>query len=242
MEVVKPAIAGRYVKMLVYGRPGVGKTVLGASADEGSTGRVIIGDCEGGTMSLQDKYPDVDVVRIRNYATDCAELYNVLSGGKTPYKTVVLDSITELQKLSMQGIMSQIAQTKPDRDPDMPTIGEWGKNIEQIRKLVRYFRDLPMNLILCALEKEVKNEVTGEILIKPAISGQLADEVAGFCDVVGRLITEKNPEQKDVLDRYLVVQPVGAFVAKDRSAKLGVAVRNPTFSGIYDTIFPTTKE
>src|SRR5690349_21096934 len=118
LPVVKPTVAGQYVKLLVYGRPGVGKTVLGASADDSVTGPALILDVEAGTMSVQDRYPNVDVFPIRNFAIDMAKAFEYLTSKQNKYRTVVVDSITEVQKLSMMGIMITIAQTKPDRDPD----------------------------------------------------------------------------------------------------------------------------
>jgi phage nucleotide-binding protein len=251
MDITSPAVASKAVKMLIYGRPGVGKTVFAATANGDSTqppeqnltGPALLLDVEGGTMSIATSQPNIDVVRISDYKSNFSEVYAYLTEKKPPerkdYKTIIFDSLTETQKLSMLGIMALVA-TKPDRDPDMPTIGEWGKNIEQIRKLVRYYRDLPFNLIITCLEQEVKNEVTGEILIKPSMSGKLADEVCGFCDIVGRMIVVK-PDPNGPLERHLVVQPTGNFVAKDRSNNLGLFVKNPTFPQIYNLVYGEAK-
>src|SRR5690606_28664772 len=121
-------VASRFLKILLYGYPGIGKTVLAATAnDDPRMSPALLVDFEGGTLSIADK--DVDVVRVTAFK-QFNEVYDFLRSGQHPYKTVILDSITEIQKLNMYGIMQAALATNPARDPDMPRIDEWGKSIE----------------------------------------------------------------------------------------------------------------
>lgn len=220
-----------YLNILVYGDPGAGKTVLAGSADSvAAMSPVLFIDIEGGTFSIRERNPNVDVVRVKSW-NDMQQVYNALYSGDHDYKTVVLDSLTEIQKFSMYNIMKQLIKEDPDRDPDIPSMREWGKNIEQIRLLVRAFRDLPMNTIFTALAKEDKDPKTGKLKNRPSLSGKLANEVAGFLDIVGYLYTKPID---GVYHRLLLTQPTDQHVAKDRSDNFPQILQDPTMETVYD--------
>lgn len=224
-----------YVNLLIYGESGVGKTVLaGSSCLVPALDPVIFLNIEGGTLSLRKRYPEVRTVRCKTYA-DIVRVHGVLRSGKHPFKTVVVDSLTEAQKFSMAGIMRATTEKDSDRDPDLPGIGEWGKNIEQLRKLVRAFRDLPMNTIFTALAMTEKDK-KGNTTIKPQMSGKLSSEVAGFLDVVLYMYT------KDVkgegTHRVLSSAKTEEVVAKDRTDNLPKYMKNVTMADLYHRMFP----
>ena len=223
-----------YLNFLVYGEPGVGKTVLaGSSAEVSEMAPVLILDVEGGTFSIRDRNPEVDVVRVQTW-NDMQKVYDGLVKGELVYKTVVLDSLTEIQKFSMGLIMEKLVKDDPERDPDVPGMREWGKNIEQIRRLVRAFRDLPMNTIFTALSVSTRDPRTGLDKIRPGLSGKLSGEVAGFVDIVGYMYVKSIDGE---LQRLLLTAATDTQVAKDRSAKLPPVVQNPTLPTIYQSIF-----
>lgn len=217
-----------------YGDPGVGKTVLAGSASEvAEMAPVIFVDIEGGTLSLRERYPLVDVVRINNW-NDMQQVYAELRQMTHGYKTVVLDSLTEIQKFSMNQIMREVIQKDSDRDPDVPSIREWGKNGEQTRRLVRLFRDLPMNTIFTALAKYDRDPKTGTVHTKPSLSGKLADEVAGFLDTVGYMYTKIVEGE---VQRLMLTSKTETQIAKDRSGKLPTVVIEPTMAKIHAIMF-----
>ena len=225
-----------YINMLIYGNPGVGKTVLAGSSDDVPELRpVLFIDVEGGTLSLRDRYPEVEVVRVQSW-NDMQLLYNELYKMEHDYKTVVLDSLTEIQKFSMYNIMYEVLQEHPDRDPEVPSIREWGKNIEQIRRLVRAFRDLPMNTILTALGVTDKDSESGKIVTRPSLSGKLAMEVGGFVDIVGYLYVKVIDGD---IQRLMLTQGTDRVIAKDRSDTLPHVVEAPDMSKLYAHIFET---
>ena len=105
--VVPPDEISDYLSIFVYGPPGVGKTVLaGTSDDSPNTSPVIVADIEGGTRSIR-KRKGIDVKPIRS-TEDLVELHRqLLTENDGYYKTCVIDSLTELQKLDMVGIMRE---------------------------------------------------------------------------------------------------------------------------------------
>jgi phage nucleotide-binding protein len=231
---VRKAVEARdHVNMLIYGKSGVGKTQLAGSADAvPSMRKVLVVDVEGGTMTLGHSYPDVDVIRVKDW-NSIAELYDVLQSGNHDYRTCIIDSLTEAQKFNMSAVMSKRILEREEKgesqDPDVPDMRAWGKNIEQIRKFVRAFRDLEMNVIFTALVKEEKNPRTGLLERMPQLSGKLAGEVAAFLDIVVYYYTKT---VDDEVKRLLLTTATDEYVAKDRTGKLPPLLEAPTLAEI----------
>lgn len=235
----------QYLNILCYADSGTGKTVFAGSADAVPSLRpVLFIDIEGGTESLRHTYPDVEVIRVSTWK-QMQEVYNELHQGKHGYKTVVLDSLTEIQKFSMYGIMEDLVRGKPEADPDVPGMREWGKNIEQIRRFVRAFRDLPMNSIFTALVRSEKDTKTGVTSLMPMLSGKLAHEVAAFLDiVVYYYVKQIGSGEGAELKRLMLCHKTEQHVAKDRSGRLPLVIEGPTMKAVYDlmTSTPTNEE
>lgn len=226
--------ASSYYNILIYGNSGTGKTTFAGSADAVPSMRpVLFVDIEGGTQSLRHSYPEVSTVRVTSWK-EMQQLYDALYEGDHPYRTVVLDSLTEIQKFNMYDIMNSVIQKRPELDPDVPSMREWGKNLEQLRKFVRGFRDLPMHTIFTALSKSDKDQKTGLTYIKPSLSGKLADEVAAFLDIVGYYYVKQIGDGEDAeYRRLLLTQNTDTLTAKDRSGALPMIVEKPTMELLH---------
>lgn len=222
------------IKMLVYGDPGVGKTVFSCSGD-----KTIFVDVEGGSLSVQSRIKSKNVVKKKFETFDEIEDFirtlHEKGGGKA--NTLVIDSVTELQKKLMDYIVESHPEVKRPYGDGL-TVGDWGYNTERMRRFIRMARDLDMNVILTALAMDEKNEVTGAVKTMPKMSSKLAADVCGYVDIVGYLYVD-NVETDDGVEpmRRMLVQPVGAYYAKDRSGMLGTVIDNPTFPEVYNMIF-----
>jgi hypothetical protein len=226
----------------VYGYPGVGKTFLMGSADDDERTRpVLIFDVEGGMMTLKDK-PGIDVVPVRSYrelVENYNKLYNSIKDGKMYYKTVGIDSGTELADLDIKAIMKVSHDQSPEKiDPDVPDQRGWGKSRGHMRTVVRAFRDLPCHVIITA-SVATQQEQDQPTLVFPGFAGKLKTEVPGFMDIVGYYFSEVDPV-REVVTRKLQVQGTRRVVAKDRTSKLGGVVLNPTIPDLWDLIHNDT--
>lgn len=235
IDVLPVGSTNKFLNLLIYGEPGIGKTVLaGSAAAVEDMAPVLFIDIEGGTLSLVDFYPDAKVVRVSSWK-ELQQVYNALYKGDTGYKTVVIDSLTEAQKFSMGDIMKQAVREDPSRDPDVPAIRDWGKNIEQMRRLVRGFRDLPMHVVFTALADSDKDN-RGRMQYRPMLSGKLKGEIPGFVDIVLYMYIKI---QGDNQKRLLLTGTTDGAMAKDRSNKLPPIVEDPTMELIYSTVTGT---
>jgi hypothetical protein len=234
LKVAPVTEAIEYINLLVYGNSGVGKTVLCGSAQEVPSMRpVLMIDVEGGSFSLRDFYPEVDVVRVDSWR-DMQTVYDSLYNGEGGYQTVILDSLTEIQKFSMSTIMRSVKKEDPNRDEEVPGIREWGKNLWQVRAVVRGFRDLPMNVLFTALADHERDQRTGLDKSTVGIQGRSRTEVPGFVDFVVYMYMKFHDESNK---RFLLTQQTEKETAKDRSNKLPKIVEEPTMQQIHDWIY-----
>lgn len=231
-----------YFNMLIYGQSGVGKTYLAGSCNAvPEMQRVLLLDAEGGTLTLRNTpYRNIDVIRVKSW-DDMDRIYNELYRTNHGFNTVIVDSLTEIQKMSMERIMNrQYADDEDDSPQDnMPQMREWNINIEQTRKFVRRFRDLPVNTVFTALEKQEKNMRTGATKRKPSLSGKVADEVAAFLDIVAYYyLKEDGGENK----RILLTGQTEDTVAKDRSGTLEMMIVEPSMEKIYQQMYAVREQ
>lgn len=254
-----PETTANYIKALVYGPYGAGKTTFASSAvDVPEMGRVLFVDAESGSMSLGGL--DLDVVRINKY-NQIARIYEFLrlhvryrdanndeelsklqtrfrgelKPGEKPYRynTVVVDSLTEVQKYCMYALLGvdfSSGSMRLDQVNETPQFKEWGENAEQIRLLIRSFRDLPMHVIFVCSEQEKDDEA--KVLRRPNLPGKLAGEIQGFFDVVGYLRSLTTDEG---VMRRLYLRAGNNFVAKHRFRGVDAAyLDNPTLASLLD--------
>lgn len=233
------------MKILIYAPPGMGKTRLAASAQDVPEMRELLYiDIEGGTETIRELWPDIQAVRVkdehdkagritRSAWSQCWDIYEGLKKGEIDVNTVAVDNITEMYGLAMADTMADmLSKTTVERDPDIPSVREYGKTSTQVRRWIRLMRDLDVNLILTAHENALTDDNGNVREYVPGLSGKLAHEVAGYVDIVMYLYTKTDKE--DGLQRKGLTQPANKHVAKDRSGKLPQVLTNPTMKMIYE--------
>lgn len=236
--VYKPTAADMKLKMLVYGPPGAGKTTLAVSAQDCTlTAPVLMCNIEGGLLSVANK--DFDVVDYENME-QLENLLWFLVREKHKYKTFILDSLSELQVYNLEAIVQKEIRTNPKRTSgsrDDIWQDDYGVSTSQIRRIVRAFRDMPMHVFLTCHDAEtVKNN---DRSVHPALTQKLRQSVVGYMDLVGYLMArEEKIDEKSTVVRRMLCQPVGPYIAKDRTpgGKMGTILENPSVSLIMERL------
>lgn len=237
LEVSAPDQAVQYLNFLVYGDPGAGKTFLaGTAEDDKETSPVLFLDVEGGVATIRTR-KTIDVKPIRSMK-ELEDVYNTLAHsvnteGSLHYKTIALDSLTELADVDMRFIMKDAHGRNPDKvDVDVPSQREWGKSRAHMRRIVRGFRDLPCNVIFTAQAATLQDEGQPTKHF-PGFAGKLRTELPGFMDIVGYLYPES---EGGVITRKLQVQGTRRVVAKDRTSSLGDVLEDTTIPQMWELI------
>jgi hypothetical protein len=222
------------VCFLIHGESKVGKTWLGASGPR----PVLIIDAEGGTRFLPYKTVtwdgmtappeegdwEVCIVPVRSYAT-MQSVYQWLNAGKHPFRTVVIDSLSEVQQRCVDGLAGQQQMSQQ----------MWGDLLRQMSALVRAFRDLvthPTSPLAAVVLITMSREVNGKRV--PYVQGQLAVTLPYYIDIVGYFFT--HTDESGALVRRLWVAPHALFDAGDRTGALGEVVDNPTMMTMLEII------
>lgn len=206
------------VKVLVYGRPGAGKTRLCATAPNS-----IILSAESGLLSLSDE--DIPVQTITSI-DDLTEVYAWLLDSEEAkgYKTICLDSVSE--------IAEQVLATEKNAVKDGRKA--YGEMQDRMARVLRAFRDLPgRNVYFSAKMEKLQNE-DGMILYQPSLPGKtLSQGIGYFFDEVFALIKVKDEDGN--LIRCLQTSSDTAYEAKDRSGKLNF-YEEPDLGKIFQKI------
>ena len=200
MKHLKPAALeaeAEYLRLLVYGEPGSGKTWLGASAalDE-LTAPVLYVEYKSQIASLRsnpeyvaamedgrlvilslDKYEELNFVYTYLFQNaGCAPESTVPTEGigslftkYGPPKTVVTDSVTELQRAEVMRRAGNPVGTFIT-DVEAPQIQHWGQLLNQFTLLPNLYYQLPLHVIFMGLE---------DVDYAPRIVGQ-APQVTGY--------------------------------------------------------------
>lgn len=220
---------------LVFGPPKQGKTTFVSTAqDDPRTSPILIIDWEGGVSAIADR-SDIHVVRVRKWE-DFAEIRTWLLSGDHPYRSVILDSISEAH---ISALMKLLDADKRRAIPDLLDPGDYGQALVQMRRLLRDFRDLPLHFFATALSKSDVDPQIGTIL-KPSLVGGLADEAPGIFDCVMYLATQDIPSTTGMqTQRVLVLKGIPKFRTGIRLPRTVVApdtIEDPTIGKFLDAV------
>jgi hypothetical protein len=150
------------------------------------------------------------------------------------FKTVVIDSLTELEAYCMYGLMKVNEGdllTGAADEVNVARFDEFRKQNMMVQVLVRAFRDLPMHILFVCAQQYSKDE-TSRFHYGPAMTGKLASQIQGFVDIVG-FLRPGGVDETGKAPRRLYVQPIDKFDAKNRRASFkGAFFEDPTFTTI----------
>ena len=243
------------LSLLVHAFSKVGKTTLAAT----SPAPICMLDAEGGAKFLRNaeslvqmygrpielrewvptepppRYDgtwDICIVNIRDWQT-VTQVYNWLSQAEHDFQSLVVDSITEVQRRCKQQL----------KGTEALKIQDWGTLLVQMDMIIRGFRDLTLHpvrpLRVVVFIAETRQSQAGKW--KPYMQGQIEVALPYWMDIVGYLYIEmlQNAQgQPTIPVRRLLIGQNQMYEAGERvQGRLGTYVDNPNIFQMYSTIF-----
>lgn len=196
-------ISNAFIKMVVYGDSGVGKTTLIPTLPE-----VIAISAEGGFLSIADS--DIPYIEVANM-DDLMEAYEFIteSDEAKGFKSVALDSISEVAEVVLS------YEKKNCKDGRMA----YAELNDKMSSLIRAFRDISDKHVYFSAKMEKTQDNDGKLIYAPSMPGKgLTRELPYFVDEVFAMRAERDEE--GAITRALLTAPDGMWTAKDRSGKL----------------------
>jgi hypothetical protein len=189
-----------------------------------------------GPPPVPDGTWSVCVVIVRDYSVmNLAVQYLVT--GQHYFKSIVIDSISEIQKR----LKDQIKTGSDDMDQR-----KWGQLLDHMEMLCRTMRDLtehpttPLEAVVLTAMTEQRDGKW-----RPYVQGQLRTTAPYFFDVIGYLFVAQvanpnDPSQAPLEVRRMLVKPHPQFEAGERvQGRLCDYVDNPTIEGMLASVFDT---
>lgn len=228
---------------VIHGESGAGKSYFGGTTP---APRLIL-DAEGGSRFIKanrkhvkwnplteeppvaDGTWDACFVQVLDWKTLFAA-YQWLVSGRHEFKSVVIDSLTEVQKRLVDDVAGV----------DQPTLQDWGTIGRNLEDMIRKLRDLtfhptkPVSVVMLCLSHLRDSEV------RPFLKGAIELSLPAFVDVVGYLYVQASETEGGKLDRKMLIAPIQKIIAKDRTAALeetyGPVITDANFSTWLDIL------
>lgn len=198
----------------LYGPPGTGKTYQASSL--AAYGPQLFVDMPGekGTRSFQGAPWTKNITVVRpDSVTAMDDLFYFLDAGDHPFKSVVVDSGTSMQKMTMRYLQNQdetaVREIKQGGAP--ASMQTWGRALDVMSDLGIYWTSLadgdrksPMHVALLFQEKVNTNEFTGETQRTIDVQKGAVNAILANLDYVMYTMTEPNPEIVDDYDPPMI--------------------------------------
>ena len=222
----------RSLTIMVYGESKVGKSSFAVTAPYP---RLML-DVEGGHRFLPinvrywdplteeppvaDGTWDTVVVKVNDYDV-VMKAFQWLQSGKHQFKSLIIDSISELQVKCMDNIAGT----------EQMKMQQWGELLRHMGALLRDLRDLTMHptqpleaVVLTAMARKGQDGV-----YRPYLQGQLAIQAPYFYDILGAITVETvpnpDPMQAPYKVRKMYVERTPEYEAGERvQGRLGKVV------------------
>jgi len=234
-------MSDRALSMLMHGLSGAGKTTLAATAPKPLLlldvemasrfirGRKIKWNPLTEAPPVYDGSWDICVVIVNDFQK-AQVAYEYIKGGNHPFKSIVVDSISELQSKAVEKIKGrQQFQTQ-----------DWGKLLSVMSFYCKDLRDLTEGddqieaIIITATSRDHDG------IIKPYLQGQIASQAPYWFDITGYLYVQQVQDTAtgEIRDaRSLLIGNHPNYEAKSRVPGLPTVIDNPNVSTMLDAIF-----
>lgn len=199
----------------IYADSGVGKTVFAG------TDNVLFLAIEDGTISAKRMGSTAKLWKIKEW-NDLQDAYDWLEENPDHgFEWVVIDSVTDMQKLCMRGILQVAKSENAKRDIDIPALQDWQKYYNMFDRFIAAFNDLSINVLFLATVMQNENE-DGENIIMPNLVGRgsgysISQNFCATLGFVGHMeIILSGPKNDPTETRRICFKQMPPAFAKDR--------------------------
>lgn len=246
-----PSETKRYRSFLFYGPSGTGKTTVSGTFPT----PILFGDVrDRGTDSIAE-VEDVHVYDVES-SEALEEFYWEVKDNPKKYKTVVLDTVTQLAGIFVEEIVAKKRKnTRAAGDWGSMTMREWGDVAAEMKKWIDLFKELPVQTVFLAQhrvfnvgeEDNADNQLAPEV--GPRLSPSVASAINAAVDVIGstfirkRLIVKEingKKVKKEKTEYCMRVGPNPVYTTKIRKPK-DVAVPEVIVNPSYEEIMAIIK-
>jgi len=234
METAAPLIeTDAWSRSLIYGEPGVGKTVLACDFGED----VIQVDSASGWVSLKN-HPDIMKKVTRSQYKGLSQLdamSEALIEGKLKCDTLVLDEASSMAVLDLDVVLKANTLKHADKDPDVPTQPDYGANTERFRRTMSRILSVPCHVVLLAHVREDEDKRSKRMYTRPAFTPKMRGSIIKECHLVGHMTANEIGSEGEEVEymRRLQVHPTASITAKTRIGGLPTVVNSPNLNTIY---------
>lgn len=215
-----------YVKLLLYGPPGVGKTTFVSDAPN-----PLWLDFERSTETLRYLPGKGKIKKI--IPRDANHLRQIIKElPSSDFETVVFDSISQFQDFQLDEHMRTKFKGKPnDEGRYLPRFQDFRISTELLKELFRILQAMPIHVVLIAhdrLHTESRDDgTTKSVAIRPDMTPRVNDAITRLINICAYLDKELTVK-REVL-RKLYVNSSGLILAKNRLNIQEIYLENPTW-------------
>ncbi len=193
-----------------YGRSGTGKTTIACSYP----GPLLLLDImDKGTDSVSD-VKNLDVMEIGEW-DDFEDAYWWLKANPNKYKTVIIDTVTNLQQLAVLMVLSKKKKANLEKAGDWGTMSrrQWGDVASKMKTFITNVRNLPMNAVFIAQDRifnfndeDEDEELEDQLLpeVGPQLSPAVAKHLNASVSTIGNtFIRRRRTPDKKIRDKII---------------------------------------
>lgn len=254
------------LRMMLFGMTGSGKTHMACSAVEApNMGPVLLIDIDGGWATAKHAFKGQEIrvlqpverrdstgrllqtkwQHINAIYEDCKRLVAL---GKFPWKTIVIDPLTEAYWLCMAWWLAEQYKMDNSRDIDLPGASggaddfgrDWNKVRSRVREMVRSFNSLDTHIIYTSHDEERKEKTVKLPTRVPAFPGKAMTEICGFVDevyfVAARDTGKKDADGLPIIERRFQCQPTELRPACKSRGGMPIAAANISISDVVKKV------
>lgn len=229
-------VPARWLKLLVFGANGAGKTDCSVRGFGADLGEVAVAALEPqGIDTIMTVNPDAIVPGVAQTATgeweggirNATQLRAFLAYANAGHfkalgvNTLVIDGLTE----ALNMLADEILERKPEGKRKKLSMDDYGTLKASARNLLKMLRDLPYHVVCTALLDDSEDTESGVRLAKPLLTGSIRSEVGAYFNVVSYLYRQ-SPEPGVPAVRYAMVDGGDRYSCKGHAGLEGI-IRPP---------------